>query len=94
VRSALAIIVADEARHAELAWSTLRWALAQGGEPVRERLERVFSEKELQVPNLDDHPERAQPSHGLLSREVLGGALQNALDQVVRPAARTLLATG
>lgn len=35
VREVLAGVVRDETRHAELAWATLRWALAAGGAPAR-----------------------------------------------------------
>jgi hypothetical protein len=91
VRAVLANIVADEARHAELAWATLRWLLEIGGDGVRTRLVDVFAD--ATPPTLDDHPELAVPSHGLLDRETLAGALTRALEQVVRPAAEALLAS-
>jgi hypothetical protein len=43
-RVALVEIAADEARHAALAWRTVRWALSVGGEPVRSAVLRVFEE--------------------------------------------------
>jgi len=91
VRAVLANIVADEARHAELAWATLRWALRVGGDEVRNRLEAVFAD--VTPFTLDDHPALAVPSHGLLDRESLAAALVRAVDQVVRPAAQALLAS-
>lgn len=36
--AALTVIARDEAGHAELAWDTLRYAVAEGGRPVREAL--------------------------------------------------------
>ena len=35
VRAALHTIIRDETRHAELAWQTLAWALAAGGDEAR-----------------------------------------------------------
>lgn len=89
VRRVLATIVADEARHAELAWSTLRWALSVGGDAVRERLGAVFSD--VSVPDFSDLPERAVPSHGLLDAQTLEQAMQRTLQDVIRPAAAALL---
>jgi hypothetical protein len=43
VRAVLERIVRDETEHAELAWATLRWALAQGGAPVQAAIEAVFA---------------------------------------------------
>jgi hypothetical protein len=42
-RAALERIVADEARHAELAWRTVAWALEAGGAPVREAVAAAFA---------------------------------------------------
>src|SRR5262249_22081133 len=44
VRALLDRVVRDEQRHAELAWSFVRWALAEGGAPVRAAVERAFRE--------------------------------------------------
>lgn len=38
VRDALAVIARDEAEHARLAWDTVAWCCAAGGEPVRRRV--------------------------------------------------------
>jgi hypothetical protein len=38
VRAVLAVIAEDEARHAELAWRAVAWAVEAGGAPVREAL--------------------------------------------------------
>lgn len=42
VREVLEITVADETRHAELAWRFLSWALEVGGEDTREAVVRAF----------------------------------------------------
>jgi hypothetical protein len=42
VRAALEGIAADEARHAELAWRTVAWAVRTGGEPVRAAAARAL----------------------------------------------------
>jgi len=43
VRTVLRVIAADEARHAELAWRTLRWALEIGGAEVRAAARAAFA---------------------------------------------------
>jgi hypothetical protein len=40
VRDALEVIATDEARHAALAWATVRWAVNAGGDVVREAVRR------------------------------------------------------
>ncbi len=42
VRAALAGIAADEARHAELAWRTVAWAMDTGGPAVREAVDAAL----------------------------------------------------
>ena len=94
VRAALAQIVEDEARHAEIAWATLRWALALGGAPVRAALEDVFANAESHVELLAETlcEDLAVPSHGLPSRQALVNATRQGLARVVAPAAAALLA--
>jgi hypothetical protein len=41
-RAVLHRIVADETRHAELAWQTVAWAITAGGDEVREAVRVVF----------------------------------------------------
>jgi len=66
----LATIVDDEARHAALAWATLRWLLAVGGDEVRERAAAAFAE------GIDTHP--------ALARVPEGGAALGLLDDLAR----------
>jgi hypothetical protein len=42
VRAALETIAADEARHAELAWRTVAWAVCEGGDDVLGAVERAI----------------------------------------------------
>jgi hypothetical protein len=42
VREALAMIAADEARHAELAWRVVAWAIEAGGDRVRAAVAAAF----------------------------------------------------
>ncbi|HHH11742.1 MAG TPA: ferritin-like domain-containing protein [Sorangium sp.] len=44
VKQALATMVADETRHAELAWRTVAWAIGQGGEEVRAAVAAAVAE--------------------------------------------------
>ena len=96
VRDALHQIVEDEARHAELAWATLRWALQMGGDPVRAALEEVFSDPSKQIPMLAEATVSTEDlsvqSHGLPKREALLKAIRTGLERVVMPAAKALLA--
>src|SRR5262249_8650748 len=45
VRAALAIIAEDEARHAELAWRAVAWAVRAGGERVRAAVAQALAEE-------------------------------------------------
>ncbi len=90
VRAALSTIVADEARHAELAWRFVAWALRTGGSAVLEAVTEAFGV----APRLEAPArfEIALASHGRLDGVQLEQAASRAFDEVVRPAARALLA--
>lgn len=93
VRAALAIIAEDEARHAELAWRTVSWALRSGGDDVRLAVSAVFAE--ITAPSLSSDADVASPAllaHGLLSGAELQATYSRALLEVVIPSARALLA--
>ncbi|WP_437588270.1 ferritin-like domain-containing protein [Sorangium sp. So ce1000] len=97
VRAALAAIAEDEARHAELAWLTVAWAIGAGGEPVRRAVVEVF---EAAAASLGRRPPpEAEPgggraaalaAHGHLARADLRALEGAALAQVVLPCARAL----
>jgi hypothetical protein len=95
VLDALARIVEDESRHAELSWRFVAWALAQGGAEVREAVARAFAEGLAQGVTIPDqgeaHP-REMSAHGRVDPAALRAALSRALDDVVRPCAGRLLA--
>ena len=91
--SALGIIAADEARHAELAWRTVAWAVRVGGAPVREAVEAVFQRMEPpESMTLGASEDPRLRAHGRLGAKALREAAARALEDVVRPAARALLA--
>ncbi len=95
VRAALAIIAEDEARHAELAWRTVAWAVATGGAPVRDAVAQVFASAESVLAGFTAGApagSEALTAHGRLGGAELTAALRRALDEVVRPAAAALLA--
>jgi hypothetical protein len=96
VRSALETIAADEARHAELAWRTVAWALEVGGLEVRAACERAFAEA------LEREPEivAAAPiatnleAHGRLDAVTLRAVARSAMTEVVARCAQALLHRG
>jgi hypothetical protein len=94
VRAALERIAADEARHAELAWRTVAWALQAGGSPVRAAVARAFVEA---LAGLAGGVEAAGgggsglESHGRLDAATAARVATSALVEVVGPAAKALL---
>jgi hypothetical protein len=95
VRSALARIAADEARHAELSWKFVGWALASSGPELRHALTRA-SER-LQPPPVEavtvpDHDALARlHAHGRLSAAEQRAIRARALREVIRPTLDGLL---
>lgn len=71
-------IAADEARHAELAWDVLAWALAAGGDDVRHALAAVRDARPSDATSGVDSQVDLRP-HGLLSE-----AEHGAIGDVVR----------
>lgn len=93
VRRALAIIAADEARHAELAFRAVAWAMRTGGAPVRAAVAAVLAlldgESDAGAPRHEGPLDR----HGRLEAEEQRRVVAQAIAEVVRPAARALLGT-
>jgi hypothetical protein len=85
-RDTLAGLAADEARHAALSWRVVAWAIRAGGPDVRTAVRAAFA---APVARLDT---TALALRAGLDRAVLDRALASALDEVVTPAARALLA--
>ncbi len=91
VRAALAVIAEDEARHAELAWRAVVWALGEGGEPVRAAVLAVLGDLGGGECEVVPRGEGALDRHGRLDAEEQGRVAVRVLAEVVRPAARALL---
>ncbi|WP_437333802.1 hypothetical protein [Sorangium sp. So ce394] len=93
LRMALLSIARDEARHAELAWAFVRWAIAEGGAGLRARVAAAFARALDQV--AAEAPGSAggelPPSHGFLPADELHRLRQQALTDVLRPAAAALV---
>lgn len=94
VRRVLGTVERDEASHAELAWETVRWAIDQGGRPVRDAVRAAFRH-ELDVPLVPAAERPGDPdllaAHGVLPPAELVAVRRRALVEVVRPAAIALL---
>jgi len=93
VRAALRVIVADESRHAELAFRVVAWAIRVGGASVRAAVAQVFASRGISEV-VADQPENAiLVAHGRLGAITQHAAMRRAMHDVVRPAARSLLDT-
>jgi hypothetical protein len=92
-REALARIAEEEARHAELAWRFVGWALRVGGERVREAARCAFT-KAIHAPfataTADGVDRAAWRAHGRLTREEMRAAERNAKRDVILPCARAV----
>lgn len=94
VREALEQISDDEARHAELAWRFVRWALDTGGPDARAAIERAFRDAlDAPRPALPDEDPLVEglAAHGRMSARQKRLSLDEGLVEVVAPAARALL---
>lgn len=97
VRASLEEITHDEIEHAGLAWRFVAWALADGDAAVIHAVESAFAAA-LAAPIEIRDDGRSSPrgsrvkAHGLLSVDERRAALSEAMRDVVRPCARTLLA--
>ena len=93
-REALGTIAEDEARHAELAWKFVRWALDRGQPGTREAVSRAFLEafRAPPPPEVDADPmEELLARHGRLSERLRNQLWRRGLVEVVKPAAEALL---
>lgn len=87
VATVLAALIRDERRHAELAWRALRWAVATGGDAVRDALRDAFDR-----PPSAGGTARTIEAHGELSPERLRTIVGLAHRAIVLPCARAALA--
>jgi len=94
VQAALGEIAADEARHAQMAWRFLSWAVAEGGAPVRDALraalEDAIASHAVSLP--DARVPEGWEAHGRLRPAAQRRIVRRAIRQVVRPCAAALLA--
>lgn len=94
-KAILARIARDEARHAELAWRFVAWAVARGGEPVRAAVARAIDRA---VTATRANPIREYPgvdmavwrAHGRLSCDEARAAAEAAIREVVAPSLAAL----
>lgn len=91
LKQVLTTIATDEAQHALLAWSTVRWAIEVGGDPVRAAVAEVFENAQQHGISVPEAPEADLSRWGLLSRADAQGIGRACLAEVVLPAARLLL---
>lgn len=95
VSDALARLADDEARHAALAWSTVAWALAQGGKAVAERLRRTAATLRpataRALPAADPHAAELA-AHGRLDARAHALASHQAWTDIIDPMLEQLLA--
>src|SRR6185295_2062954 len=96
VIAALTRISEDEAQHAELAWSFVRWALETGGDDVhlaaRDAFHRAATTAfELPPEALEVDPDTWR-SHGRSSPSDLAFVVSEAMRSVIVPCADVLLA--
>ncbi|MCB9795549.1 MAG: hypothetical protein H6741_22835 [Alphaproteobacteria bacterium] len=94
VRGALATIAADEARHAQLAWRFLRWALEVGGPEVEAAARGAFDAALGTPPGpepVEDPQDAALLAFGKLGARARYRVRREAAEQVLPPAIGALL---
>ncbi|WP_437544100.1 ferritin-like domain-containing protein [Sorangium sp. So ce367] len=94
VRGVLATIAEDEARHAELAWRFVAWALQAGGDAARRAVAAAFDAALAAPPPAapaQAAPAGALAAHGRLEGAALASTWRRAIADVITPAMRTLL---
>lgn len=99
VRSVLGRVAEDEARHAELAWQFVKWALDRGPEALRRaaaaELERVIRCEVERCRGARALAEGADPSlsaHGVLDAGTRAEIRRQVLTEIIDPCARALMA--
>ena len=94
VRAVLERIAVEEARHADLAWKAIGWALASGGAAVRVALEEARDTLPLSAPARvedDDEATEALLRAGVITDAWLARRRDHVAATVVRPALQALL---
>lgn len=95
LRGVLSEIAEDEARHAELSWRFLRWALSQGGSDLLEVVRGAFDRAKGELVLRSAAPRTALddelPRHGVLPSERSVRLAREAFETVIGPCADALL---
>lgn len=96
VRTTLRRIANEEARHAELAWRFVGWAITTGGDEVRAAASRAFEAALVRAPGSFDTSLRGLPAdtlraHGLLDEKAAHEVALRTLHDVVKPCAAALV---
>jgi hypothetical protein len=96
-RAVLERIADEEARHAELAWSFVGWAIAVGGHEVRASVASAFESARTHPPLASDPALRTIPiatlrAHGLLDQRTAQAVIARVLANDVGPCAAALAA--
>lgn len=89
VRAVLAIIVRDEARHAELAWATLRWAVEVGGDEVRVAVREELARAAMRASDPGPVDPRLA-AHGMVDVATARRIAAEGVRDLIRPASEGL----
>lgn len=94
VRASLEVIAADEARHAALAWATVRWAVKTGGDAVRDAVQQRAAQMRRAIPSAlpapDPHAD-ALAEAGRLDARAIAQASRDAWVEIIDPLLRSAL---
>ncbi|MGO8997097.1 MAG: ferritin-like domain-containing protein [Polyangiaceae bacterium] len=89
-------LVADELRHAELAWRFVRWAIDRGGASVARAVERAAQRAITEIRRMPLRPHDvdldAWHAHGRLTCEEARAASERGIQDVVEPCLEALAA--
>ncbi len=94
VREVLEVTVADETRHAELAWRFVAWAIDQGGAPVRAAVQEAFAGFRPPDPRVEDFTGvdlAVYAEHGRQQAVEGREIAQRAMTEIIQPAMCVLL---
>lgn len=99
VRATLRRIANEEARHAELAWRFVGWAITAGGDAIRDAATRAFASALAKTPqtwdsSLGEIAPATLRAHGLLDEATAREVGDRALSEVVAPCAAALTGRG
>jgi hypothetical protein len=80
----------DEARHAEVAWEALAWAIERGGNSVRKAAREAFEEASVFQPEAQsEHESPRLREHGYLTDRERAAVIAEAWRSIIVPRSRT-----